>query len=186
MSFQHEDKEIEALSALSKAMSVFTEDDKPAIGRILAWFNNRYGYARPADTAITPRVYPAQGASSEPDGPLASEFNSPADLFDAAPPVLEYEKAIVVGYWFQIVEGNAGFNAQDVNSTLKNLGHQIKNITDSFSTAMERKPALVIQTQKTGSSKQARKLYKLTTTGIRWVENRLRSGGDSPDTGKEE
>ena len=186
MSFQHSDKEIEAMMALSKAMSVFVEEDRETVGRILVWFNGRYGFLKPHHAPLAERNPVGFVSGADGNSNTKPSFETPADLFDAASPDLEYEKAIVVGYWFQVCEGQPDFNAQDVNSTLTNLGHKLKNITDSFSTAMERKPALVIQTQKTGTSKQARKLYKLTTAGIRLVENRLKLGGRTLDAGKEE
>jgi DNA-binding PadR family transcriptional regulator len=42
---------------------------------------------------------------------------------------------------------------------------------------MARKPALVIQTRKGGSSKQARKRYRLTGEGIRAVEKMIAESG---------
>jgi DNA-binding PadR family transcriptional regulator len=57
-----------------------------------------------------------------------------------------------------------------LNKELKNLGHGVSNITSALDTLMSRKPALVIQTKKSGTSKQARKKYKLTLEGLRAVE----------------
>jgi hypothetical protein len=94
---------------------------------------------------------------------------------------MEFEKALVVGYWFQVVQGQPDFGGQEVNSTLKNIGHGIANITDAFTTASSRKPSLVMQTQKTGTSRQARKQYKLTVAGVRWVESRLANPGTLGD-----
>lgn len=92
---------------------------------------------------------------------------------------MEFEKAIVMGYWFQICSGQPDFGAQEVNTHLKHLGFHVKNITDAFTTAMSRRPALVIQMQKSGNSRQARKTYKLTHAGIQWVRNRIASSGTS-------
>jgi DNA-binding PadR family transcriptional regulator len=53
----------------------------------------------------------------------------------------------------------------------------VSNITTALSSLIERKPQLVIQTRKSGNSKQARKRYRLTDAGIRAVE-RMISGGE--------
>ena len=55
---------------------------------------------------------------------------------------------------------------------LKDLGHRASNITDALSSAMKEKPALIIQVKKSGSARQARKLYKLTDAGVKWVASR--------------
>ena len=63
---------------------------------------------------------------------------------------------------------------QEVNNELKDLGHEVSNITVAFTTLQNRKPHLARQVKKTGTSKQARKRYKLTIKGMRKVEQMLR------------
>jgi hypothetical protein len=171
------DKELEAMAALSKAMVAFGDDDHLAIQRILTWFNSKYGFTG----AKGPRAVGTTGTDEGPaDGVAPTRgFATAADLYDAVGPEMEYEKAITVGYWFQVCNAQENFTAQDVNGTLKHMGHGVGNITDAFNSAKDRKPALVMQTQKSGTSKQARKIYKLTTAGIRWVEGRLQGKIDS-------
>jgi hypothetical protein len=185
MSSNEMDMELEAMVALSRAMSPFGEDDRPAVQRILAWFNSKYGFAGPkavrAGTSGSPLESPATGS----DDPQPS-YATAADLYDAVRPEMEYEKAITVGYWLQVCNKQDNFTAQDVNGTLKHMGHGVNNITDAFNTAKDRKPALVMQTQKSGTSKQARKMYRLTTAGVRWVEHRIQGGGGNATAGKED
>ena len=76
-------------------------------------------------------------------------------------------------YWFQKIEGTENVTAQQVNNELKNLGSSPSNITEVFTDLIDRKPALVRQVAKSGTSKQARKKYRLTTEGIRSVENKI-------------
>ena len=52
---------------------------------------------------------------------------------------------------------------------LKNLGHGVGNITRAFDTLRASKPALTVQTRKEGSSKQARKKFRVTTEGHRRI-----------------
>ena len=112
-------------------------------------------------------------------------FTSSGDLFETANPAGEFGKAVVMGYWFQIVKGGDSFTGQQVNNELKQLGLPVKNITDAFNTAKERTPALVMQVQKSGSSRQARKLYRLTQAGIKWVDGLLKEANVHNDPSNE-
>lgn len=96
-------------------------------------------------------------------------FASFPELFDAARPRLEKEKALVAAYWLQICQTTDALNAQAINSELKHLGHGLSNVTEALSSLIAEKPALILQIRKSGSSKQARKLYKLSEAGRRRV-----------------
>jgi hypothetical protein len=56
---------------------------------------------------------------------------------------------------------------------LKNLGHGVKDITKVFSSLIATSPQQVIQTRKSGTSRQARKRYKVTKAGIARVQELL-------------
>ena len=74
---------------------------------------------------------------------------------------------------FQVINEHPSVTGQQVNDALKNLGHAMSNITDAFTSLIRRKPQLAMQVEKTGSSKQARKKYKLTIAGINEVKKLL-------------
>jgi len=61
---------------------------------------------------------------------------------------------------------------------LKNLGHGIGNVTRACSALIAEKPALLMQVKKAGSTKQARKQYRLTTAGIQRVREMLAGRAD--------
>ena len=73
-------------------------------------------------------------------------------------------------YFLQFQQGQSDFGAYEVNAALKNLGEGVGNITTAFDTLKARKPADVIQLKKSGTSKQARKTYKVTLHGKTAVE----------------
>ena len=62
---------------------------------------------------------------------------------------------------------------------MKDLGHGVGNITDALTALKEERPALILQLKKSGTSKQARKTYKLTQEGIRRVQGMMLR--ESPD-----
>jgi len=102
-------------------------------------------------------------------------------LFDAAHAKTEKEKALVAAYWVQISQGQPSFPAQILNSSLKDLGHGVSNITDSLDALKTEKPALILQLKKSGTSKQARKTYKLTAEGARRVQQMISNEGVQDD-----
>ena len=100
-----------------------------------------------------------------------------ADLFSAASPTTNQDKALVGGYWLQVCQGAESFASMAINNELKNLGEGVENITSAFDGLKETKPQLALQVRKEGKSQQARKKYKLTVAGIRTVERMIRGEG---------
>ena len=146
--------------------------DADAIARVLRWAVDRYDVAV-KDVASNGHSGAASGAGATPNGEqngTTPTFSDLAELYDAAAPESEADKALVAGYWFQFCDGRADFGAQEVNTALKNLGHPIKNMTSAFDNLKARKPAPVLQLKKSGTTKQARKTYKLTVAGMNAVE----------------
>ncbi|HWB55126.1 MAG TPA: hypothetical protein VG722_13070 [Tepidisphaeraceae bacterium] len=157
-----EDQEIAAMSAVSKALVGLEQE---AVNRVLHWAADRY--------KVVLNGTSRKSSGGKADVIAVQQWDDLASLFAAADPKTDGDKALVVGYWHQIIQGQPDFEAQPVNTGLKHMGHGVTNITVAFSSLMNRKPSLIIQVQKTGSSKQARKKYKLTTAGVAEVERLL-------------
>ena len=102
-----------------------------------------------------------------------NHFSNLAEFYAASNPQSEPEKVAVVAYWFQVRESNPDLDSQRINKELKHLGHGVSNVTAAFSSLMSRKPQLVIQTRKSGTTQQARKRYMLTAEGKKFVEGML-------------
>jgi hypothetical protein len=155
------DDEIEAMSQVAAALSPL---DDQARNRVLQWAASRF-----RSKSAAPQGSSFQTVHST-DTPIFETF---AELFEAAQPSTEREKALVAGYWVQIGQSQLSFGSQTLNDALKDLGHGIGNITDALSALKEEKPALVLQLKKSGTSKQARKTYKLTQEGVRRVQEMI-------------
>lgn len=164
------DKEIEAMQEIAGALSGFENEELPVVHRILRWACERYGIRDVGQ--LDEHRKPGEQENGALTG-SSSAFEDVADLYHAASPRTDPERALTAGYWFQILQGQADFRAQQLNSALKGLGHGVGNITDALTALSRRKPGLVMQTGKRGSSKQARKRYKLTNAGIREMEGRI-------------
>jgi hypothetical protein len=183
-----QDPEIQAMSAVASALADLEDDVR---GRVLRWAADRYG-----TTPITPQPDPASNgaaqdastvggideAGSASDGEIAAEapeFEHFAELFAAAQPKTNDDKALVAAYWAQVVKGQDQRQSRTLNSELKNLGHPIANITDALSGNMRKKPQRIIQLRKSGSSRQANKTYKVTHEGLIYVQGMVSGSGSS-------
>lgn len=165
------DAEIDAMGKVSTALEALDDD---ARHRVLRWAGERYGVVlagagKGGDRANLGR----KGANAFGDTGDDQEFGTLADLYDAARPKTDAERALVGAYWIWKSEGKAEFQAQPVNTALKNLGHALSNVTDALTSLKSRKPALVLQLEKHGKTRQGRKTYKITTAGERAVQQMI-------------
>ena len=103
-----------------------------------------------------------------------STFSGFAELYASANPKTNGDKSLLAGYWLQVCQHGENFTAAAANKELTNLGHKIANITDAIDSMKNQKPMLILQVKKSGNSKQARKLYKVSHEGIKAVEEMLR------------
>jgi hypothetical protein len=99
----------------------------------------------------------------------APTYSTFAELYAAANPTTNSEKALVAGYWLQVCQSSDNFTGQSANKELTHLGHKIDNITAAIDNFRNVKPNLVLQLRKSGSSKQARKTYKVSDAGVKRV-----------------
>lgn len=116
-----------------------------------------------------------KGANKDMDGDVAhlQEYATFAELYDVAQPKSNSEKALIAGYWLQVCLQADSFDGQSANKELKNLGYGIANITGAINILMKGMPSLALQIKKSGKSRQARKLYKVTAAGIRAAETMI-------------
>lgn len=172
-----------ALAELQSMRTVFDalaglEPD--SIERVLNWAGDQFGIdASTLRCKGTPENKHSRSAES-PETNEESEFTSIADLFAAAMPSTGPARALVAGYWFQIIKKQDEFDGRSINDALKQLGHPLANVTTTILALISQRPQLMIQTQKIGKGAQGRKRYKLTQPGIDKVRRMLE--GDQSET----
>jgi hypothetical protein len=171
------------LSAEVKAMGTVGDAlegiDEAARQRVLDWAYQRFGLPPRALQPLGRHQLIGGGkqAGDESPGPIeAGQYASIAELFDAANPDTNPDRALVAAYWFQVVQGSEHFAGQQVNDELKHMGHGLTNVTKTLSDLANRSPSLVRQVQKIGKARQGRKRYRLTLEGERRVQRLL--GGE--------
>jgi hypothetical protein len=163
------DEELDVMNSLALALARL---DQATRDRVLDWANKKFGSRAIAEG-------PGEEQRFDPGTAVGSRFREFGELFHAAEPTSDRQKALLAAYWLQFVEGADNFASQALNSLLKNLGYGVSNITAALSQLQEERPALAIQLRKSGASQQARKIYKLTDSGRRKVEDMLHGERDA-------
>jgi len=165
------DQELEIMSSLATVIDAI--DDHEARDRVLRWVFDRYNQTgavldsmRAEDDANITSSIASQGAP----------YSNFADLYDAVNPSSLTDRAIVAGYWLQVVNSDNTWNSFAVNKLLKDLGYGIDGISKVFARAQKQSPVLVRQTSKSGRAAQAKKTYRLTQAGINVVKGMLSNG----------
>ena len=168
------DPELEALSKVNDAIKNLPEDAKI---RVVAWLINKYSiYSnQPANASMPPKKLLSENGVEEKeivegDGQQIASFSSPAEFFAKCSPSKPSEKILVIAAYLQTKNSEKDLSGFEINQVLKNMGHKVENITHKMDTLMGQKPQLMIQTKKSGNSRQAKKSYRVTDAGIKEVE----------------
>lgn len=161
------DPEVKAMADIVTALE---GRDEQTIARVLKWAVQRYQVPI-GELSAKEDMPPHDQVRSR----LPKQVEDFHELFEACNPSTATDRALVAAYWFQVVKGQDTLDSQQLNSELKNLGHQSSNITRDLDSLIGRNPSQIIQVRKDGKSKQARKRYRLTREGIKAVEGMLQS-----------
>lgn len=172
-------KEFNAIKAVHDALEPLEEE---ARARVLTYITSLLGIdvkgagsrgaAAAADGADVDDETEEAAAADE-AAKAAPTYSTFAELYAAASPKSNGEKALVVGYWLQVCQGAESFTAATANKELTHLGHKVANITDAIDSVKNQKPMLILQLKKSGNSRQARKLYKVSHEGVKRVEGMI-------------
>jgi hypothetical protein len=164
------------VKAMSKMVEALEGLDTDARHRVLEWASKRYGVSPTRDR--TQRGTKTEETAGGDDTNVDDDYADLAALYSAAGPTTDAEKVLVAGYWHQVKEKKENLDSQALNTDLKDLGHQVGNVTRACSVLMKAKPQLMIQVKKTGSTKQARKQYRLTSAGLQRLREMLTKGDE--------
>lgn len=166
-------KEFEAIKAVHDALAPLDEEGRTRVLQYIAsllGINAKVAAAKASAADEDPTVKDNESGAEEEAEKGAPTFSTFAELYDAAGPKTNSEKALVVGYWLQICLEAEHFTAAAANKELTHLGHKVANITAAIDDLKRQKPALALQLKKSGSSQQARKTYKVSHAGVKRVE----------------
>lgn len=162
-----DDKQIVAITKIVEALKGLEEAD---LRVVLGFVEMRYGGSKPPPLGSGDESIVANRSGT---AVSSQAFNTFPDLYHAANPATESDKALVAGYWVQVCQGKDGFDSFTANSALKDMGYNVSNITRALDSLMASDPKYVQQIKKTGQSRQARKVYKVTQAGSKRVAEML-------------
>lgn len=172
----------EEVKAMATIESVLSHLDEETQRRVLRWAGERY--KTPIGGSGRARTSPDSdngggatgGVASNPSSGPANQYSTFAEFFAAASPTTDADRVLVAAYWSTLVQGETDLDARSLNSQLRDLGYAVNHMPSAFDTLIARKPNPVVQTRKTGKSKQATRRIKLTGEGRRAVERMLTGG----------
>lgn len=181
------DPEIEAMGKVQSALSQLDDEQR---GRVIRWVADRFAIevsagrrggseSKSMSTADMEQGSRVEEASDveDPNQVTQRHFEHFAELYDSADPDTNADRMLVAAYWSQFVEGNASFYSVGLNKLLKDLGHGVTHVSTVMESLITQKPALILQLKKSGKSRQARKLYKVTDAGRKAVEQMIANHG---------
>jgi hypothetical protein len=168
------DPELQAMASISSALGELETESQ---ARVLRWAADKFG------VTVSSKNAAANANGDDKDQSQSSDFVDFVDLLDKVNPSGNLEKALTGAYWVQVVQGASSWQSQQVNNVLKDTGNGITSIVDAFDSAQSKTPALVRQMAKSGKSRQARKTFKLTSAGIKFIASKI--SGDIDTSGEE-
>jgi hypothetical protein len=171
------DTALTEINAMRTVHDTLRELPVDARRRVLTWA----GSILLSQAGVAPVQIPTLSRTPQPTSETLTETKLEAtdlpSFFSKARPEVQTEKALVVAFWLQEYQQIDDLDSQRINTELKHLGHGVSNITRTLEHLMDTKPAMVIQTRKSGSSQQARKSFRVTTEGANRVRSMIEAGG---------
>jgi hypothetical protein len=163
--------ELQAMGILAGALKELSPASRL---RVLRWALDLYGRGSAgADRASADSSAGAADALTNAAGRKIGDFSELGEMYAAAAPTTDAEKALVIATWMQLRDQCPDVDTQAVNTKLKHLGYPIGNITRAFDSLRDARPSLVMQMKKMGTSQQARKKFRVTLEGQKEVDRML-------------
>lgn len=167
---------LKELEAMKKVAEVLKDLEPDSARRILEWASDHFNIQIKQLDAGAEKKGHDKGDSSERKDALkddAKAYNDVPDFYSAVSPTTDAEKVLTISYWKQVYDGASDVDSFNVNKELKDLGHAVGNVTRAFGLLQKSKPQLAVQTRKHGTSQQARKLYRVTGEGKKYIESMI-------------
>ncbi len=132
------------------------------------------------ETTPEPEAHPIQDENKKPmklstKGLGLKRYKNIENLFLAAEIKSVGSRVLLAAAYLQEKNDYEEMSSYDINSRLKKLGYGVSNITTAINTLLNKKTPLMMQTKKEGTSKQAKRKFKVTEEGLDLAKTFLRS-----------
>ena len=158
------------LSAMQKIEGLLSPLDESVRNRILVWANLRFN-EQSGSRCINKKL--TDSTDDNVSNGDKTTFATLAELVNACNPKNLLERALIGAYWTQILGGESSWQSSRINGPMSKIGMRITSVNHVLSRAQQKRPALVLTVDKTGQTAQSRKFYKLTESGVKYVENMI-------------
>ncbi len=158
--------ELAAMQTIADALNPL---DNGARKRVFRWAQDFFNF----DYSDIEAAISSSAPLEEPITSSGNSFETFGELYSAVDPLTQEDKALTAAYWLQVVLGKESWQSADVQKELRELGYALTNVADSVASAVDKRPQRVIQLKKSGSSRQARKTFKLSDAGKKYIEEKL-------------
>lgn len=183
------------LIAMSQTFEALKNLDKGQVGRVIRWVKDRFGVLdavtelkvptpdQPvvADTPQPPAAVAPEApvaAPPEPKGPHKKglmDYDTVMDLFADAEVKKVSQKILLMAAFLQERQSFKEISSYDINFRLKRLNQGVQNISSSINGLLNRKPEVMVELERSGSSKQARRKFRVTIEGLKVAAGFLKS-----------
>jgi hypothetical protein len=169
------------LKATEQILRILGSFSKPDQERIVRWVSEKLDLGSRVPHS-SPRATSIGAAIEERAAAPSSTHSSVGEFLASARAKTDTERVLAVATYLQEYGGQTELTGAQINSELRHMGHGVSNITDVINTLKDKKPQLMIQTRKEGTTKQARKKYKVTAAGIEFMRGVTNVEGDDIGT----
>jgi hypothetical protein len=144
--------------------------------RVMSWVSSQFSLA-PGVPAVKISATPKVQRDAD-NGQLGVY----SDFFDVCSPSTQAEKALTAAYWLKVHEGIDDVTGRQVNDLLRDVGHELTNVTVAFRNLEDKKPALARQSSK-GKGKMGHKTYRITTAGDKVIFQMMKQAVEDDSSG---
>jgi hypothetical protein len=161
------------LNAMNTALSALSDLEQDAQKRVMSWLQERLKITAPeSNPPMTPGNPPVKNLPTASQTSIAS-FSSLAELLSQANTKTDLQRVLIAAAFEQEHKQKKELTGREINQELQHVGYRSTNVTRSIDSLKAKKPKLMIQTKKEGSSKQAKKKYRVTVEGIKAVQDMI-------------
>lgn len=171
------DSELKAMESVYESLNGLP--DKDAQHRVIQWIVGKLCLNNFSNRASSSNNnHPMQHDELVKPSSSIAGYDSVADIVAATCPKTDVDRVLIVAAFLQEKSQKESLSGFEITEELKHLGYPLSNITSTIGVLMTRRPQLMIQTRKSGKSKQARKEYKVSKEGINFVNNMINRAGE--------
>ena len=167
-----DDKEVSAMAAVNAALAGLDTD---AAARVLRWAADRYKVVLPGSS----KSKASEKKDTDESDDSGDKERTRRTSISATSLTPQIQRQRRTASWLlrtgsKCSKGRVNWTSQSLNKELKNTGHGVSHMPHALDDLMKAKPRLLIQLKKKGTTKQARRKFKVTSEGIKRVKGMLK------------